>query len=40
MSDAAEARWVAYDDIAGYGMWPETHRIIDLAWKKLQVEEG
>ncbi len=30
-SDAAEARWVAYDALDEYHLWTETRRIIDAA---------
>ena len=29
--DAAEARWVAHDRLAEYGLWAETARVIGLA---------
>jgi ADP-ribose pyrophosphatase YjhB (NUDIX family) len=30
-SDAAEARWVAFDDVRGYQLWSEAYRVIEVA---------
>jgi 8-oxo-dGTP diphosphatase len=38
-SDAADARWFRYDEIAGLGLWSETERIIALS-AKLHREEA
>jgi 8-oxo-dGTP diphosphatase len=32
-SDAMAAAWIAYDSIRKLEMWPETYRVIDMAWK-------
>ena len=30
-SDAAEARWVRFDEVASYRLWSEAYRVIDIA---------
>jgi 8-oxo-dGTP diphosphatase len=35
-SDAAEARWVPYAQLANYALWSETRRIIDASLRFLE----
>jgi len=34
-SDAAEARWVRFDDVESYHLWSEAYRVIDIARRLL-----
>jgi 8-oxo-dGTP diphosphatase len=38
-SDAADARWVAPNELAGYSLWSETERMIALGLARFAAEE-